>query len=347
MIYNVEIILENFGELLLMEKLIHDRYTDALKAEALRRFAVNESELKPLGGFESFLYEYPRNGESAVLRVSHTARYSLLPMLGELDFLRYLREHGANVAAPLQSPNGSWLEAIDDGQGGQFLVTAFEKAKGSHQRGDWSDEFMQHYGETLGRLHRLSSSYQPSNPDWMRSTWDAPKAINYDDWLLGFDAEVHQKFSANLAYLRALPKDSQSYGLIHQDAHAGNFYVHEGQITLFDFADSCYGYFVNDIAMVLFYALTGQPKADPAAFVSHFFKQFWQGYSKEFSLEKRWLSEIPYFFKLREIDLYAVIERDTTWRTDGNAWLSTYMEDRRERILNELPYVDVDFADLA
>jgi amicoumacin kinase len=330
-----------------MEKLIHDRYTDAIKAEALRRFAIKEDELKPLGGFESFLYEYPRDGESAVLRVSHTARYSLLPMLGELDFLRYLRQHGANVAAPLPSPTGSWLEAIDDGHGEQFLVTAFEKAAGGHINWDWSDEFIQHYGESIGRLHRLSSSYSPSNPDWTRASWDAPKALNYDAWLLGFDPEVHKKFSANVAYIRALPKDSQSYGLIHQDAHSGNFYIHEGRITLFDFADCCYGYFVNDISMVLFYSLTGQLRPDPAAFMRHFFSQFWKGYSKEFQLEKRWLSEIPYFFKLREIDLYAIIERDTQWRTEGNAWLSRYMEGRREKIMNNVPYVDVDFAELA
>jgi Ser/Thr protein kinase RdoA (MazF antagonist) len=330
-----------------MEKLIHERYTDAIKAEALRRFHIKEEDLKALGGFESFLYEYPRDGKAAVLRVSHTARYSLLPMLGELDFLRYLGEHRANVAAPLPSPSGTWLEAIDDGQDGQFLVTAFEKAAGAHQRSDWSDEFMQHYGETMGRLHRLSSGYSPSNPDWTRGTWDAPKALNYDEWLLGFDAEVHEKFLANLAYLRALPQDSQSYGMIHQDAHAGNFYVQDGKITLFDFADCCYGYFVNDVAMVLFYLLTDQPKADPAAFIRHFFSQFWKGYSKEFSLEKRWLRELPYFFKLREIDLYAVIERDMDWRNGKNAWLSNYMQGRREKIMNNLPYIDVDFAELA
>jgi hypothetical protein len=41
-----------------------------------------------------------------------------------------------------------------------------------------------------------------------------------------------------------------------------------------------------------------------------------------------------------------VIERDTQWRTAGNAWLSSYMEGRRERILSNVPYVDVDFAEL-
>ena len=61
---------------------------------------------------------------------------------------------------------------------------------------------------------------------------------------------------------------------------------------------------------------------------------------------KKWLSEIPYFFRLREIDLYAIIERDTDWRTGQNEWLSRYMLGRREKILNETPYIDLNFREL-
>src|SRR5262245_59434927 len=122
-----------------MEKLIHNRYSEDIQAEALRRFAIEKDELKPLGGFESFIYEYSSNGTQAILRVSHSSRYGRLAMLGELDFLSYLRQHGANIAAPLPSPNGSLLEAIDDGYGEQFLVSSFEKAAGGRHQGEWTD----------------------------------------------------------------------------------------------------------------------------------------------------------------------------------------------------------------
>ena len=38
-----------------------------------------------------------------------------------------------------------------------------------------------------------------------------------------------------IGHLEMLPMDRESYGLIHQDAHGGNFFVHEGRMTLFDF----------------------------------------------------------------------------------------------------------------
>ena len=61
--------------------------------------------------------------------------------------------------------------------------------------------------------------------------------------------------------------------MIHQDAHAGNFFVNDkGQITLFDFDDSLYGHFVYDLAMVLFYAVTNREDAE------EFVPLFWEAF---------------------------------------------------------------------
>jgi len=43
----------------------------------------------------------------------------------------------------------------------------------------------------------------------------------------------------------------ESYGLVHCDVNPTNFYVNDGQITLFDFDDCAYNWFINDIAVAL------------------------------------------------------------------------------------------------
>lgn len=50
--------------------------------------------------------------------------------------------------------------------------------------------------------------------------------------------------------LHALPKDADSYGLIHNDFNDGNFTVDydNDNITAFDFDDCCYFWFMYDIA---------------------------------------------------------------------------------------------------
>ena len=148
-----------------------------------------------------------------------------------------------------------------------------------------------------------------------------------------------------MAHLTALPKDRESYGLIHQDAHGGNFFVHEGQITLFDFDDCVYSWFIYDIAMVLFYA--AMFKEDMAAYTADFMSEFLRGYSQENKLDPVWLKELPYFLKLREIDLYALIHFSFDLENEDDPWVTGYMDGRKEHIDAGIPYIDFDWESLA
>jgi Ser/Thr protein kinase RdoA (MazF antagonist) len=144
--------------------------------------------------------------------------------------------------------------------------------------------------------------------------------------------------------LDALPKNRDSYGLIHQDAHGGNLFVDEaGNITLFDFDDCVYSWFIYDIAVVLFYQV--MYKDDPVVFAQVFMRHFMRGYHQHNRLDDAWLAEIPYFLKLREIDLYALIHRSFDIN-NLDAWCSHYMDNRKEKIENDLPYIDFDFSSL-
>jgi len=142
-----------------------------------------------------------------------------------------------------------------------------------------------------------------------------------------------------------LPADNSSFGLIHQDAHQGNFFVDEnGKITIFDFDDSSYSWFVEDIALVLFYTVMGQE--DPAGFTDNFLSGFLPGYFSEYDLDKKWFREIPLFMKRREIDLYAVIHRSFDVENLDDPWCVWYMDGRKERLEKEIPYLDFDFSNL-
>jgi hypothetical protein len=57
------------------------------------------------------------------------------------------------------------------------------------------------------------------------------------------------------------------------------------------------------------------------------------------------LKELPHFLKLREIDLFAVI-LFTMGENPKSAWCARYMQGRRERIENEVPYITFDWESL-
>ena len=195
-------------------------------------------------------------------------------------------------------------------------------------------------------MHALSKRYVPLNPAWQRPHWDDAIMLDVERHLPASEAVIVERFRTLMSYLEALPRDRESYGLVHFDAHGGNLFIDDtGGITLFDFDDCNYSWFANDIAIVLFYKIVN--RADAAALTQEFMSYFLQGYRRENWLDPAWLKEIPHFLKLREIDLYAIIHRSFDVHNLDDPWCARYMRGRRSRIEDGIPYVDFGFESLA
>jgi Ser/Thr protein kinase RdoA (MazF antagonist) len=330
-----------------MEKRIKERYDDAILHEAMHRYDIARAQIQLLDGFESFIYEFQRGQQAYILRVGHSLRRSVPLIQGEVDWINYLAKGGASVARAILSENGELVELIDDGNGGHFLATAFVKAEGKPPgEAEWNPGLFETYGVLLGRMHALTRAYEPPDPAWKRPHWDGADMLEVERLLPASEAAVLERFHVLMDHLRALPRDEESYGLIHQDAHAGNLFVDEaGNVTLFDFDDCAYSWFVNDVAIVLFYAVMWAE--DEPGFTRDFLVHFLRGYRRENRIEARWLKEIPHFLKLREIDLYAVIHRSFDVGNLDDPWVARYMHNRRRRIEDGVPYIGFDFESLA
>jgi len=328
-----------------MEQQIKARYSDIILKQAGKAFGIDEGDIQELGGFESYIYEFQRGEESGILRIAHSIRRTSDQIRGELDWINYLKAGGASVAGALISQNGKWVEEIEDGNGGYFLANAFEKAAGKPRKGKWTEAQLLEYGRQIGLMHKLTRNYQPGDPNWKRPEWDDPIHLEVDQFIPARDFLIKQIYRDLVKRTQNLPRDNSSYGLIHQDAHQGNFFIDDaGRITLFDFDDSSYSWFVEDIALVLFYAVMGQE--DPASFTDNFLSGFLPGYFSEYDLGQEWFREIPYFMKRREIDLYAVIHRSFDVDDLDDPWCSWYLDGRKERLEKGIPYLDFDFANL-
>ncbi|WP_029192607.1 hypothetical protein [Paenibacillus harenae] len=84
-----------------------------------------------------------------------------------------------------------------------------------------------------------------------------------------------------------------------------NFYIDNGDITVFDFDDSIYGWFALDIAIAATHAnWWGSPANDRKIkneFSKRFLNDFLTGYIKHNDLDKHWLQQIPMFMDYRNI----------------------------------------------
>jgi amicoumacin kinase len=329
-----------------MDPNIAARFNDSILNAVMPRYNITADNIKLLDGYESFIYEFTRPDGAYILRIGHSKRRTPELIHGEVDWINYLAAGGATVARAILSEPGNLVEAVDDAQGDQFLCTAFVKAPGGEVRREQINEHLFiNYGRLMGRMHALARHYTPADPSWQRPLWNDPSFLYVDTMLSGQYTLVHEKYQILKEHLFSLPQNADSFGMIHQDAHPGNFFVDDDYtITLFDFDDCVYGHFIYDIAMVLFY--TSIWEKDPADFTGRFMPVFLSGYRQENSLPADWLTELPYFLKLREMDLFASIIFSSGENPD-HPWSARYLRGRRERIEQDLPFIEFDWESLA
>jgi len=336
-----------------MDQSIRARYSEAILNEALRRFGIAPGDIAELGGFESFIYRFSRDGRPFILRLTHSLRRSPGAIHGEVEWMNYLAAGGASVAGAAASARGELVEAIDDGAGGHFLATAFHFAPGRPPwEVGWSAARRENYGRLIGRLHALTKTYEPSDPAYRRHAWPDDSVDVVRRQLQGVDDVAPARYRALVERLASLPRGVDDYGLIHFDAHEANFFIDGDTITLFDFDDCGYNWLANDLAMVIFYQAANRDNA--AEHLAGFLPDFLRGYAAENRLDPAWAGLIHDFLTMREIELYAVIPGafDVSPDDEGHVdvaaipyeWPRRFMTGRRERIAAGQRFVEMDFG---
>jgi len=292
-----------------MEIAVERVFTNKILEEAARRFNVTVEE-NPLGDFENYIFHAKdESGVSYVLRLTHSSHRSEKQVEAELDFLQYLKEHGAKIAGPYYSESRKLVEGIRTVDGTFFYASLFAYAKGERVKGDtsiyWGNEFFEAWGKAIGQLHRLTIDYPKTK---YRDTWEVEEKAIIDE----LDDEKVQ----NIAYIlmeeiKALPMEKRTFGLMHGDIHQGNFHYDGKELTIFDFDDATYNYFIHDLAMVIYYSVlsTAWTEQEKTLFARKQLQVLRKGYELEHQLEESWYESLPLFLRLRDIGLYGTIQK--------------------------------------
>lgn len=155
---------------------------------------------------------------------------------------------------------------------------------------------------------------------------------------------VHEQCAALIKEINeTLPKDEQSFGLIHGDIHINNFLVSEEGITLFDFDEAQYSWFVEVITIPLYYFIYvygDDSQEERIKQAQLFLDHYLQGYKLENHFDDTWLKHIPLFLRLREIIVYIGMHRSHDVRK-LDQWGLDYISQSEKRIGKAIPIVDV------
>ncbi|KMN46261.1 phosphotransferase enzyme family protein [Bacillus paramycoides] len=292
-----------------MEIAVERVFTKEILARAAKSFHVTV-EKKPLGDFENYIFKAKdRNDEDYVLRLTHSSHRSKKEVEAELDFLRYVAEHGAKAAGPYYSIFQNLVEEIGAEDGTSFYASLFVYAKGEQVKGDespyWGDTFFEAWGKAIGQLHRLTMNY-PKTDD--RDTWEEDESAIVNELE---DKKVKEIATVLMNEIKALPIEKETFGLMHGDIHPGNFHYDGKELTIFDFDDAAYNYFIHDLAMVLYYSVLFTPWTveEKTEFARKQLEVLRKGYEYEHRLADSWYESLPLFLRLRDIGLYGTLQK--------------------------------------
>ncbi len=266
-----------------------------------------------------------------------------------LEWVCFLAENAAPIAAPIRSRRGNLLERLElDGKA--YNITACEEVAGALAEripaDEWTNELFQSIGRATGKMHAVSRRYQPRPPTLTRPQWSESFLIRNALERLSRSADPGaEKLVKLIGELERLPVEANGFGLIHGDLHFANFLVRPGgEVAIIDFDDCVYGWFAMDIAMAIFDVLVlynAKGEAEKKTFTSLFLKQYLAGYWEENALDPSWLEHIPRFIKLIEICVYASLAGHPDINKP-DSWVGRFMRGRAERIAHDGPYVDIE-----
>jgi amicoumacin kinase len=316
------------------------------------RYGIAAAELSDLpGGHFNLVYGFKRQNHDFILRITPpNVDITLHSTRLVLEWLAFLEERGGPVSKPVRSLQGNLIEPVQV-SGQEYLAAAFEKAPGVLAEGMqpelWNDELIQALGRAIGSCHRIACQYAPCQ-EYRRSAWDqASNCFNPLGYLEGADEIILEKRQLILDAIAHLSAEPSCYGLAHLDLHFGNFFVDTAtsQITLFDFDDCAYGWYLMDLAMLLFDVLVVYGGTEREKFGARFLEHLSRGYLSQKALESSCAAQIPLFLKLVEIGVYLMLYRVYD-PADTDGWVGKFMPGRKQRIEQDLPYANLDFQSI-
>lgn len=297
------------------------------------------------GGTFNEVYEFTKGQKDYVIRITPpNDEIGYEEACEIIKWLKFLDNNGASIARPILSKNNNWVETIKSSDGA-YLIAAYEKAPGILGRyvpiDAWNEDLCRKLGQSVGRLHVISEKNKITSTTVKRPIWDTI-GNEYNVKNIDNDIAINIKKNKILKYVYSLPKDNESYGMIHTNLTYGNSNVDVKNqiITFFDFDDCSYGWYVMDIAYILQDTGMAYGAIREDEFIKNFVLNFLRGYITEKSITQYWLSQIPYFINLIEIGIYSALKGEDVSAVPP---LDRFMKNRKENIENDIPYLNIDF----
>lgn len=243
-------------------------------------FGIDAARIELLSHSENVVLQIATTGGDRLVMRLHRPGYNTRAELdSEVAFVDSLRTFGVRTPKPVATTTGGHYTTVDvAGVGHEVGVISWVDGAplgGPLDGGGDGDELVAHYRD----IGKIAAQVRSHNAVWnapagfVRRHWDADALMGPDPlWGRFWEAEElsdaqRALFARGRTYLHrvlaGLPTGSDHFGLIHSDLHLGNVMAHGDDLTVIDFDDCGYGWFIHELAVAL-HPVLGEPIARTA-----------------------------------------------------------------------------------
>lgn len=286
---------------------------EVIARDALRQYGIgDEASVKLLNISENatFLVNDPISERSTVLRVNRPGYHSRRAIESELAWIRALREEEVvSTAKVLPAIDNSLVVVGRHFDGEERHGVLFEWVPGTEPAQDRLVRDFEELGAITARLHQHARTWK--RPDWFtRFRWDYDTSIghrgHWGRWQDGMgmgreEQTVLARLDSTLCErLEAFGTGEDRFGLIHADMRLANLLVDESAVTVIDFDDCGFSWYMYDLGSSVSF-IEDHPD------VPEMIDSWVRGYRSQGPLSKEDEAEIPTFILLRRLLLVAWI----------------------------------------
>ena len=277
---------------------------------ALPHWGLDGADLDVIKHRENTVFKVTAaDGRCFVLRVHRRGNNSDAAVQSELVWMGALRDAGIAAPAVVQASNGNLFvhvgEASDSRQCDllEWLPGNLFNDLGRVEKGmrvEFCDRFNR-LGALAARVHNQSAKWQKP-AGFERRSWDEGGLLGESPVMGRFwehtaitPSQNREIMKARLVlggFLKKFGKTPENYGLIHADFLPENILVHDGELSLIDFDDCGFGWYLFEMATSLFPQIN-QP------FFDDLVAAYTEGYRSERKMSDADLEAFPAFLMIR------------------------------------------------
>ena len=192
----------------------------------------------------------------------------------------------------------------------------------------------------LFRSHRLSKAFRPVHR--RQAFFDRFNMETVDRLIPDTRAELKRAISRRLDLFRELPKDAESYGMVHFDICDINYHIDmdTGELTVFDFDNCIYCWYMFDLAHLWTHGVGWfrhiQDPAERMEGMARYFDTILEGYRSETEVSEDMLARLPLFIDMTLIE--SVVDEFECGAREGAEPDPEDIEGAADCLIRDIPY---------